>query len=423
MKIEKESYECLLCQNRRVSNIISFPRTPLANKFISIADQSSNSQSFYPLDLGLCDFCGHIQLTHIVPPHVLFEDYPYVSNSNTGTETRFSLLADEFDSFFSNLEGKFAIEIGSNDGFLLKLLQGKGWRVLGIDPAEPAAEIANKAGIPNICDFFSESIASQILSAHGNPHLIIANNVLAHTDQMNDIFRGISHLMSKDSILVMEFSYALDIFEKLLVDTIYHEHMSYHQITSLSIFLERFDLHIERAVRFTAHGGSARLYIRKGKSTKQGHSVKLLIDMEKKIGLSTAKSWELFASRIEDLRNSLQGLIANLKKDNKTIAGYGIPAKFSTLFHVLELNENDFAYFVDDNPMKVGMYAPGTNKPIYPIEKLEVDRIDYVFLFSWNYESEISSKIWNRDLCDVIRCFTRCLHLVVNRHGRFYTSL
>ena len=401
MKIENEYYECLLCQNCKVSKIISFPRTPLANKFIPIADQGSNSQSFYPLDLGLCDFCGHIQLTYIVPPHILFEDYPYVSNSNTETEIRFGLLADEFDSFFSNLKGKFALEIGSNDGFLLKLLQSKGWKVLGIDPAKPAAEIANRTGIPNIRDFFSESIASQILSAHGNPHLIVANNVLAHTAQMNDIFWGISNLMSKESMLVMEFSYALDIFEKLLVDTIYHEHMSYHQITSLSKFLEPFGLHIERAVRINAHGGSARLYIRKGASTKQDPSVKLLIDLEEKIGLSTVKSWEMFASRIEDLKNSLQGLIAKLHKENKTIAGYGIPAKFSTLFHVLELNENDFAYFVDDNPMKVGMYAPGTNKPIYPIEKLEVDRVDYIFLFSWNYESEISSKIWNRNLCEL----------------------
>jgi hypothetical protein len=398
MKNKNELFECILCQNKNVVNIISFPKTPLANKFVPVIE--SNLQIFFPLDLGLCDFCGHLQLTHIIPPHVLFEDYPYVSNSNTETEVRFKLLADEYDSLFKSSEEKFAIEIGSNDGFLIGLLQDKGWRVLGIDPAIPAAEIATIKKIPNICDFFSESVADQVLFDHGIPQLIIANNVLAHTDQMNDIFLGISSLMSKETILVMEFSYALDIYEKLLVDTIYHEHMSYHQITSLSKFLLRFGLSVEKAVRFHAHGGSARLYIRKFASTEQDPSVKLLLDLEEQIGLSTVESWEAFAFRIEELKTSIHRLLAALKKENKTIAGYGIPAKFSTLFHVLELNENDFAYFVDDNPMKVGMYAPGTSKPIFPVDRLEKDRVDYIFLFSWNYKSEISSKIWKRNLCE-----------------------
>ena len=200
-----------------------FPETPLANSLSSHKDKQNN-QKFHPLNLGLCKECGHVQLTYRVSPSILFKDYPYLSNSNNETASRFSKLAEEINLNFQNKDKKFALEIGSNDGYLLSLLRLNNWQVLGVDPSENAANLANSKGITTITSFFSKNVARKIHKNFGQPDIIIANNVLAHTNKMRDIFSGIELLMGDNTLFIMEFSYVLDVFEKLLFDTIYHEH-------------------------------------------------------------------------------------------------------------------------------------------------------------------------------------------------------
>jgi hypothetical protein len=399
-----KSFKCLLCDKIEVENIIVFPETPLANSLASHKDKQ-NKQKFYPLNLGLCKACGHVQLTYRVPPSILFKDYPYLSNSNNETASRFSKLAEEINQYFPNKGKKFALEIGSNDGYLLSQLKLSNWQVLGVDPSENAANLANSNGITTITSFFSKNVARKIHKNFGKPDVIIANNVLAHTNKMRDIFSGIELLMGDNTLFIMEFSYVLDVYEKLLFDTIYHEHMSYHSINSLSKFLSNFSLQIVDVTRFNAHGGSARIYVKKYKNNLiSNQEVTDLQQIEKSVGLATKKTWLQFEDRLSQLKQSINNELYKAFTDGKAIIGFGVPAKFTTLFHVLGLNENYFKYIVDDNLLKHGKLAPGTNLEIYPVEKLISEKADFVFIFSWNYQDEISKRIWSNNLanCGVI---------------------
>jgi hypothetical protein len=386
-----------------VETIITFPETPMANELLDFNKKKNGiEQTFFPLNLGICGNCGHIQLTYLIEPSLLFKNYPYLSNSNDQTSTRFLSLANEFSSIYNNVVPKFAFEIGSNDGHLLSILKLNGWDVLGIDPSEKASVIATSIGVENICDFFSSKISGEILKKYKYPNLIIANNVLAHTNEMHDIFLGIYSLMNLDTLFVMEFSYALDIYENLLFDTIYHEHMSYHSIHPLTIFLNKFDLVIVDVIRFGSHGGSARVYIRKNQNNLLiCNRVSEILDLEHRIELSNKESWKKFESRISSLKITLTEALLKINSEGKSIVGYGVPAKFTTLFYTLELKESFFEYIVDDNPLKQGHFAPGTNLKIFPVEKLVSDKIDYIFIFSWNYSDEIHLKIMNNKLCNL----------------------
>jgi len=402
--VQVKRFKCLLCDKIEVENIIVFPETPLANSLSSHKDKQNN-QKFHPLNLGLCKECGHVQLTYRVPPSILFKDYPYLSNSNNETASRFSKLAEEINLNFPNKNKKFALEIGSNDGYLLSLLRLNNWQVLGVDPSENAANLANSKGITTITSFFSKNVARKIRKNFGQPDIIIANNVLAHTNKMRDIFNGIELLMGDNTLFIMEFSYVLDVFEKLLLDTIYHEHMSYHSINSLFKFLSNFDLQIVDVTRFNAHGGSARIYVKKYKKNSiPNQKVTDLQAIEQSVGLATKKAWSQFEGKLGQLKQSINNELDKIFNDGKSIIGFGVPAKFTTLFHILGLNENHFKYIVDDNPLKHGKLAPGTNLEIYPTEKLVSEKPDFVFIFSWNYQDEISKRIWSDNLvnCGVI---------------------
>ena len=392
--VQIKRFNCLLCNKIEVENIILFPETPLANS-LSPRKDKQNNQKFHPLNLGLCKECGHIQLTYRVSPTILFKDYPYLSNSNNETAFRFSKLAEEINLNFTNKSEKFALEIGSNDGYLLSLLKSYNWQVLGVDPSENAANSANSKSITTFRSFFSKNIAIKILKNFGQPDIIIANNVLAHTNKMSDIFNGIELLMGENTLFIMEFSYVLDVFEKLLFDTIYHEHMSYHSINSLLKFLSNLNLQIVDVTRFSAHGGSARIYVKKYKKDSiPNQKVADLQAIEQSVGLATKKAWLQFEGRLGQLKESINSELYKIFNDGKSIVGFGVPAKFTTLFHVLGLNENYFNYIVDDNPLKHGKLAPGTKLEIYPTEKLISEKPDFVFIFSWNYQDEISKRIW-----------------------------
>jgi len=392
---------CLLCELDMVESVITFPKTPIANELLSFDMKKSGiTQSFYPLDLGICLNCGHIQLTFLLDPSLLFKNYPYLSNSNDQTASRFLSLANEFNRIANLDEAKFALEIGSNDGYLLAILKSNGWRVLGIDPSKKASAIATSKGVDNICEFYSSELSNRVLLKYGHPDLIIANNVLAHTNQMRDIFIGISKLMNFKTLFIMEFSYALDVYEKLLFDTIYHEHMSYHSIKPLTKFLSKFNLVIVDAIRFDAHGGSLRLYIKKNQSNILiSNRVNEVLNLENKVDLSTKESWKKFELKINSLKADVNKTLNSILMDKKSIVGYGVPAKFTTLFYTLELNETCFQYIVDDNPLKHGRFAPGTNLEIFSVDKLLRDEIDYIFVFSWNYTDEIFQKIVKSRLC------------------------
>jgi hypothetical protein len=384
--------ECTLCGCDALTQLTDFPDTPIANQLFSFDSLPAKGQDFFPLNLTMCGECQHIQLDTLIDPDVLFHDYPYVSNSSLAMSDRLDKLAASIMGEIDLHAGSFVLEIGSNDGYLLSRFKLSGMSVLGVDPAVQATDIALENDIPTIVEFFSTKVASEILSKYGKPNLIVANNVLAHTDNLQDIFGGITSLMSESTITIIEFSYVLDVYEKLLFDTIYHEHTSYHSIKPLVGFLRSFGLEIFRVERFEAHGGSARIYIQKiGSKFPTHESVGQSLNIENDIGIHEVSSWEIFNKRVVDLGYSISSKLLEYREQGGLILGYGVPAKFTTLFHVLGLKESFFDFIVDDNPLKVGKFAPGTNIEIKHSDS--IPNVDWAFVFSWNYSEPIVEKL------------------------------
>ena len=392
MILSKPKTRCTLCGCEVLIKLTDFPSTPIANQLFSSDSLPAKGQEFFPLNLTMCGECNHIQLDTLIDPAVLFGDYPYVSNSSVAMANRLENLASGLIEELSLEVGNFVLEIGSNDGYLLSRFKSSGMNVLGVDPAVQATDIAIGRNIPTIVDFFSSEISNEINLKYGKPNVIIANNVLAHTDNLKDIFEGISSLMSSSTITILEFSYVLDVYEKLLFDTIYHEHTSYHSIKPLVDFLENFGLEIFRVERFEAHGGSVRIYIQKAGSSFPVHiSVAEALERENNIGIHETSTWRGFNDRIVNLGHSISSKLLEYREQGGLIVGYGVPAKFTTLFHVLGLKESFFDFIVDDNPLKVGKLAPGTSIEIK--HSSSIPKVDWAFVFSWNYSESIVNKL------------------------------
>jgi hypothetical protein len=392
MIASSKKHKCVLCNSIKLEKITNFPPTPIANQLFDSKSLAPAGQEFFSLNLCLCLDCKHLQIDTLVDPTILFANYPYVSNSSMAMAKRLDTLAEKYISQFMLSNSDLVVEIGSNDGYLLSQIKGSGCEVLGIDPAINATDIAIHSEIPTIVDFFSSQVAQNILDNYSTPKLIIANNVLAHSDSLQDIFGGISVLMGPDSTAVIEFSYVVDVFEKLLFDTIYHEHTSYHSIAPLKVFLIQFNLEIFDVERFDAHGGSARVFIKKiGARQPISPSVELAIHYEAVLGIHKAKTWDAFNQRVSELAEKLNKEISEIKARGETLLGYGVPAKFTSLFHILGLREIDFDFIVDDNPLKIGKLAPGTRIQISSPADTPV--LDNAVIFSWNYSTSIVENI------------------------------
>jgi len=226
---------CRLCSSRALERVLSLTPTPPANAFVTAVERD-RPQPVFPLDLHFCRDCGHVQLLTVVDPRVLFENYVYVSGTSPVFVRHFEAYADDVMRYFSLEHGALAVDIGSNDGTLLGFFQKAGLRILGIDPAKAIAEAATARGIPTIAGFFTPASAARIRAEHGPAAVITANNVFAHIDDLSGVTEGVRSLLSPDGVFVFEVSYLVDVIEKTLFDTIYHEHLCYHSVRPLIPF-------------------------------------------------------------------------------------------------------------------------------------------------------------------------------------------
>lgn len=384
----------MLCDSTSFRKIVDLGQTPLANKLVK--DKISNSD-FYPLELFLCQKCGHIQLGIVLDTNFVFSDYPYRSNTGTTSVKRLNTLAlDLFERFNTeSTRQNFKIfEIGSNDGTLLNSFKKLGCTVLGIDPATEAAKEAQSQDIETINSFFSNETLISNPEVLNNWNLIIINNVLAHTNSVQEILAAITKLMTNETVLVIEFSYLVDVFEKNLFDTIYHEHISYFYINPLKRILDKLGLKIFDIERFDAHGGSARVFIAKNDNVvKISSIVSKTCAYENELNLTSIDRWIVFSEQLNSLNLKIDNVLRGLRKNNERIVGYGVPAKFSTMFYALGLNHEFFDYFVDDNPNKVGKLVPGLNDEIRPVTLLLDTQPKFIFIFCWNYAAEVENFI------------------------------
>lgn len=380
---------CRLCGAADFVCVLKLPPTPPANAFVA-ADQLAQTQAVYPLDLHFCRGCGHLQLLDVVDPEILFRDYVYVSGTSPSFVRHFEDCAAEIVARFAPPKGSLAIDLGSNDGTLLGFFKAAGMQVLGIDPARAIAEAACRRGIETWPEFLDARLVERVVAERGRAAVVTANNVFAHVDDLAGFADCVRDLMTEDGVYMFEASYAADVHAKVLFDTIYHEHLSYHTVTPLIPFFAAHGLELFAARRVPTHGGSLRGFVqRAGGPHRPDGSVASLAADENARKLDTVEGWLAFAARIERLGHELTGLLARLKADGKRIAGFGAPAKATTLMYRFGLGREVIDYIVDDSPLKQNLFTPGRHVPVVAWSKAEAERPDYMVVLAWNFADAI----------------------------------
>lgn len=380
---------CRLCGGTQLTLVLKLAATPPANAFVS-REELGKPQPVFPLDVFFCEDCSHVQLLDVVDPSVLFENYVYVSGTSPSFVAHFEAYAQHLIEAFELPREGLVLDIGSNDGTLLRFFQKAGMLVVGVDPARNIAEAATRNGIKTIPAFFNPKLATEIRKEHGPAKAITANNVFAHIDDLDSIVEGIRILLDRDGVFVFEVSYLVDVFENTLFDTIYHEHLDYHSVKPLVRFFDRLGMELIGAVRVSSHGGSLRGIAQlKGGPRAVGKSVAEAIANEEKLGLDRAETFRQFGRNIDSLKNELAKLLRELKGKGKKIAGFGAPAKATTLMYHFEIGPDLIEFIVDDSPLKQNLYTPGYHVPVVPSSAIYEQRPDYVVLLAWNFAGPI----------------------------------
>lgn len=379
---------CRLCAAPKPELVMRLAPTPPANAFVP-RERINEAQEQSPLDVYFCSACGHVQLLDVVDPEILFRDYVYVSSTSPVFVDHFRKYAEEVLKLVTLPQGALVVEIGSNDGTLLRFFRERGMRVLGIDPAREIARQATSSGIETRPMFFTADLAQRIRQEYGCAAIIAANNVFAHADDLADIMEGIRALLAPNGVYVFEVSYLVDVIEKTLFDTIYHEHVSYHSVKPLDAFFRRHGMELIDTQRVATHGGSLRGIVQlRGGARPVSPAVAELMALEAALGLDRAATFKEFADRIDRLRVRLGRVLSDFKAQGKTIAGYGAPAKATTLLFHFNLG-NVLDFIVDDSPLKQGLFSPGYHIPVLPPQAIYDRRPDYLLILAWNFAEPI----------------------------------
>lgn len=383
---------CRLCGRSSLERVLSLAPTPLANAFVA-KDALTQAQPVYPLDVYFCGHCAHVQLLDVVDPSVLYRHYVYVSGTSPVFVRHFRDYAADITSRFRTPAGAFVVEIGSNDGTLLRCFKDLGMRVLGIDPAEEITRTVVASGIDAMVGFFTPQLAREIAATRGRAAVIAANNVMAHIDDLSGVMEGVRELLADDGVFVFEVSYLVDVIEKNLFDTIYHEHLDYHSVKPLVGFFCSHGLELIEAIRVESHGGSLRGVVQRADGPRPvGVSVAEAIRQEQSLGLDRAETLRAFAGHINNIKNELTGLLRDFKRQGKRIAAFGAPAKATTLLYHFGFEPGIIDFIVDDSPLKQGLYSPGMHIPVVPSSELYARKPDYVVILAWNFAQPIIDK-------------------------------
>lgn len=375
--------ECKVCNSKNIHKFLSLGPSPLANNYIK-KEKLEEKEEVFPLDLYFCKDCLFVQLGQIIDPKILFKDYLYVSSTSETLKKQFQDLAEDIKS--RTKDDSFIVEIASNDGTLLKNF--KEYKILGVEPASNIAKIAIDNGIKTLNKFFNIETANDIVKKNGKADVVIGTNIFAHIPDLNEFIEAIKILLDKNGFAIFESPYLFDLMEKLEFDTIYHEHIYYLSLKPLIKLFKKHDLEIFDVKRTNMHGGSIRFFVGNNNFEIKDR-VKELISLEEKMGFDKVEVYEDFSNKVLNFKEKLYNLLIELKKSGHSIAGYGAPAKATTLLNYLGIGKEIIDFIADKSPLKQDLFMPGNKIPIFSTDKILKENPDYLIILAWNFADEI----------------------------------
>jgi len=407
---------CRLCDAKDVELVVKLDPIPLSENYCQDSETGKKAAR-YPVDLYMCKACGHVQQLDVVDSKSLWESYTYYSGEAKGMPEHFCQVAARIRETYHPAPDSLVIDIGSNDGSLLRPFKDAGHRVLGIDPATEIARQATTAGIETIPELMSIELAKQIRDKHGPAQIVCMFNAFAHADNMGEIAESIRTMLAPDGLFFFEAQYLLDIIDRVLIATIFHEHMSHHSVKALTVFLGRHGMELVDVERVPIQHGSliGTVQIKGGKYAVR-ESVRELLDLEARRGLDKLETLRKFGAQVHAQKLRTRKLAQDWKKANLSIAGYGAARSGPTLISQLGLG-GMIDYIVDDHPQKVNKFSSGDGIQILPTAELCKRMPAYTVILAWVHAEKIIDT--NREYLDkgghfVVLCpETR----VVGRHG------
>jgi SAM-dependent methyltransferase len=363
--------------------------SPLANSYLP-PERANAMEPFYPLRALVCEQCLLVQLQQFETPEAIFSDYAYFSSYSTTWLEHSRRYVEAMIERWGLGASSHVVELASNDGYLLQYFVERGVPVLGIEPAANVAKQAVERGVPTFVEFFGVTTAER-LAAERKADLLLGNNVLAHVPDLNDFVAGMKVLLADDGVITMEFPHLLRLIEDNQYDTIYHEHFSYFSFLTARQVFAAHGLRLFDVEELETHGGSLRIYGAHidDAAKPETERARELLAREEAAGLTDLATYRGYAQRVTDDKRAVLSLLIDLKREGRSIVGYGAPAKGNTLLNYCGIGTDFLDYTVDLNPHKQGHLLPGSHVPIRPVEALRETRPDVVVILPWNLRAEI----------------------------------
>ena len=385
--------KCRLCGADLTHTFVDLGMSPLCESYVP-AEKLDGPETFYPLHVRLCESCLLVQLPAYVSGEDIFSDYAYFSSYSDSWVAHAGRYAEAMVGRLGLHSGSLVTEVASNDGYLLQHFLARDIPVLGVEPAANVAEAARARGIRTVVQFLGAETGREIAQQYGRADLVAGNNVFAHVPDIRGFAAGLRELVKDDGLVTLEFPHLLRLIERRQYDTIYHEHFSYLSLHTSSQALATAGLRIVDVDELSTHGGSLRVHARPAEAAGEpAERVKAVLAAEEAAGLHTVAGHDGFARQVMQIKSDLLGFLLTAAAEGRSVVGYGAPGKGNTLLNHCGIRPDLLSYTVDRSPWKQGKFLPGTHIPIYPPERIEQTRPDYVLVLPWNLRDEISKQL------------------------------
>jgi len=371
---------------------MSFGKMPIANGFLT-ADQVA-SEYFFELAPAFCSHCLMFQLIEQPACEKMFHDsYAFFSSTSRHMQMHFESFADLVMSrYFKGRIDPFVVELGSNDGIMLRHFKDAGFRHLGIEPSGNVADVARSRGIQTLSEFYNLELANRLVAEHGHADAVLAANVMCHIPDINAVAAGIARLIKPDGVLLFEDPYLGDMIAKTSYDQIYDEHVFIFSAASVGWAFGQHGLELIDVMPQVTHGGSMRYVLARKGSHPVSPAVVALLEKERSQGLHKPETYAQFRRDCEASRNALRELLESLQRKGKRVVGYGATSKSTTVTNYCGIGPGHIEFVSDTTPIKQGKLTPGSHIPVKPYEDFLKSPPDYALLFAWNHAAEIFEK-------------------------------
>jgi len=376
---------CRICDGGDLVEYLDLGDQPPANSFL--APDKTESEKLFPLKVALCRTCGLSQLLDVVSAEDIFDDYLYLASTSQALCDHYGGLIDAALERFGFADGALMVDVGCNDGIMLKRYPEGRFRLLGIEPSS-AGDYAREAGFEVDASFFDKAAGERLAASHGAASIITATNVFAHVDDIRSFAAGVQTWLTDDGVFISEFPYLGDMLDKCYFDTIYHEHLSYLALTPLTRLFADLGLRAFRVERTEvgASGPALRLFTCQKDSPHQtDDTITAMLADEERWGVTEPARYQEFAARVAAVKEALLSQIARLRQDGHKIGAYCAPAKGNTLLNYLGLGTDDIIAVSDNNELKIGTLTPGTHIPVISEDDFQNTGVTHALLLAWNY--------------------------------------